>query len=105
MKKGMKKRSCKVRNSKGKILIKNIALLFILFCAFGIMTNVEFGKKATKTDEIIVKSNDTIWNIASDICQEKQDLNVQNVILEIRQINQLTSSNIYAGQVLSIPIY
>ena len=58
-----------------------------------------------KTKDIVIKNNDTIWNIASDICDENDSLNIQNVVIQIKQINNMTTSDLYIGQQLKIPIY
>ena len=37
--------------------------------------------------------------------RQQEYLNVQNVIIEIKNINNLESSEIYLGQELNVPIY
>ncbi|MDD3304023.1 MAG: LysM peptidoglycan-binding domain-containing protein [Clostridia bacterium] len=95
------------RNHKknSKRLVTNIIFIFVLLCIYGIGTSFDFGKKAAITDKFIVSHSDTIWNIASGICSEKKGLNIQNIIIEIKEINHLKNSDIYVGQVLDIPVY
>ena len=70
------------------------------------ITNCAFCNKHIDTRSIVVSSNDTLWNIAKDICNNSsEDLNVQNIVIEIKNINELKSSEIYLGQTLEIPIY
>lgn len=90
---------------KNKRLLSNIIFIFILLCIYGIGTNFYFGKKATITNEFVVSQNDTIWNIASDICKKNKNLNVQNIVIEIKELNNLTTSDIYVGQVINLPVY
>lgn len=87
-----------------KILV-NISILFMIFTMFGMLSSYQFAKKNILTNTISVKSNDTIWNIAKNICKKDKNLNIQNVIIEIQEINNLTDSDIYVGQKLEIPIY
>lgn len=90
---------------KNKRLLFNIIFIFILLCIYGIGTNFYFGKKATITNGFVVSQNDTIWNIASDICKKNRNLNVQNIVIEIKELNNLKTSDIYVGQVINIPVY
>ena len=80
-----------------------IAIIFVLFNAIGSFT---FGSKNIETKTIRVERKDTLWSIASEICiASTSDLNVQNIIIEIKNINNLDSSEIFVGQELNIPIY
>lgn len=101
-KKNIKKRK---NNKKAHNLVINIVFILVLLLGSMIFTNYHYAKKEIKTNEIIVENNDTIWSLAKEICKEKQDLNIQNVIIEIKEMNHLESSDIYIGQVLNIPIY
>ena len=99
----IKKRSNKIiRENKVNILVVFVVLFFV----FLISTNFSFGKNELRTKEIIVSENDTIWNISKDICNNSNDdLNIQFVVNKIKKINNLSNSDIYAGQVIKIPIY
>ena len=89
-----------------KRVLINICIITIMLIAFNFITNFTFGNKHIDTKSITVNDNDTLWNIAKDVCCESdEELNIQNVVIEIKNINQLKSSNIYAGQVLNVPIY
>lgn len=99
----MKRRKNVKSNSKERLNL--ILFIFLCLVCFGIFTNFGVGKKYTSTYEIEVNSSDTIWDIASDICKKNSDLNIQNVVLEIKSINNLNTSDIYVGQTLSLPIY
>lgn len=89
-----------------KRIMMNICIILIMLIICNIISNYTFGNKHIETKSITVASNDTLWKIAKDVCNEStEDLNVQNIIIEIKNINNLKSSNIYSGQVLEIPIY
>lgn len=89
-----------------KRIMANICIIVIMLILMNVISNYTFGNKHIETTSITVASNDTLWKIAEDVCDNSsQDLNVQNIVIEIKNINNLRSSNIYSGQVLEIPIY
>lgn len=96
MKKGKK------QISRGKVNL--IGFLFIVIVII-FSTQKCLAQKQLSVTEQVVLSNDTLWDIAQTICQEKKDLNIQNVILDIKELNQLSNSVIYTGQTLYIPEY
>lgn len=100
----MKKQS---KKNNIKKLVNNIVILFIIFSVFGIFTSFNMGKRQVETKELVIESEDTIWNIASNVCSksDNENLNVQNVVIEIKEMNNLTNSQIYEGQILNIPVY
>lgn len=87
-----------------KRIISNILLILVVLIIFSIITAYGFGKEEVKTYDIIVKDRDTLWNIASDISREN-NMEIYKVIYDIQDVNGMTNSNIYKGQVLLIPIY
>ena len=97
----------KRNNKNGKILVNNIVMLFLVLSVLGIFLNFSSAKEEMPLIEYEVSSNDTLWNISANICKksDKENLNVQNVIKEIKKINNLQSSNIYEGQTLNLPVY
>ncbi|MEG0872829.1 MAG: hypothetical protein RSE00_03670 [Clostridia bacterium] len=102
----------RIRNNKKytlnfKKITNNIFILFVALSIFGICTSFNIGKKQSNVYEIQVQGSDTIWNIADGICykNKEKNLNIQNIVIEIKELNSLTSSQIYEGQVLSVPIY
>lgn len=82
-----------------------VLFIFGLLVVFSFFTSTSVGKKQVETYELEVQNSDTIWDIASDICKKDSSLNIQNIILEIKDINNLSSSDIFAGQILNVPIY
>lgn len=89
-----------------KRIMINICIILMMIILINIVSNYTFGNKHIETKNITVTSNDTLWQIAEDVCNESsEELNVQNIVIEIKNINNLKSSNIYSGQVLEIPIY
>ena len=90
---------------KSNRFIKNLVFIFGILTIFSFFITFQYGKEEIKTKDIVIKNNDTIWNIASDICDENDSLNIQNVVIQIKQINNMTTSDLYIGQQLKIPIY
>jgi len=89
-----------------KRIMTNICIVLIFIIVMNFISNFTFGNKHIDTKSVTVASNDTLWKIAEDVCNNSsEDLNVQNIVIEIKNINNLKSSNIYSGQVLEIPIY
>lgn len=89
-----------------KRIMMNICVILMMLVICNVISNYTFGNKHIETKSITVASNDTLWKIAEDVCNESsQELNVQNIVIEIKNINNLKSSNIYLGQVLEIPVY
>ena len=84
----------------------NIVVLAIIFILFNAITNVIFGSRNIETTTIYVERNETLWSIAAGICKNStENLNVQNIIIEIKELNNLIESTIYYGQELKIPVY
>lgn len=90
---------------KIKELVKDILFLFVVILVFNIVISKGLAKTEYKTCDYTVKDGDTVWNIASDICNENNELYIKNVVSDIRKINELDEPTIYAGQVIMLPIY
>ena len=89
-----------------KRIMINICIILMMLVICNVISNYTFGNKHIATKAITVASNDTLWKIAEDVCNKSsQDLNVQNIVIEIKNINNLNSSVIYEGQELNIPVY
>ncbi len=89
-----------------KRIMTNICIVLLFIIIMNFISNFTFGTKHIDTKSVTVASNDTLWKIAEDICNNSsEELNVQNIVIEIKNINNLKSSNIYSGQILEIPIY
>ncbi len=93
------------RGNKIKTMLRTIIFIFVCLLIFSFFSSYQMGNKKLPTYDIVISNSDTIWNIAKDICNSNEDLNIQNVVLDIKEINNLSSSDIYIGQTLSLPIY
>ena len=98
------KRNIKIVSKKRFVL--NILVLFSLIFSFSFFTSKSFCKREIHTYDYTVSSHDTLWNISKTVCKNSnEDLDIQNVVKDIKNRNKLTDSEIYVGQVLEIPIY
>ena len=89
-----------------KRIMTNICIILLFIIVMNFIFNFTFGNKHIDTKSVTVASNDTLWEIAEEVCNNSsEELNIQNIVIEIKNINNLKSSNIYSGQILEIPIY
>ena len=87
------------RSSRGII---NMALfIIIVIILFSIFSTVNANKYYT-TKKIVVCEGETLWTIASNICDKNDDLDIYSVIRDIKKLNNMTDSRIYAGDTLLI---
>lgn len=90
--------------TNAKRIILNILVALAIFLLFRLFTAYELGKEELKTYTIIINENDTLWNIAGNISKEK-NMDIQKIIYDIQDVNGMSSSSIYKGQTLLIPVY
>lgn len=83
----------------------NVFIIFAFVLAILVFSKSCFAETKLDVKEVTIQSNDTLWDIASNICQDNEKLNIQNVIIDIKDINGLDSSDIYVGQTIYIPKY
>ena len=85
------------------VAIGIIAFIILLFTAVTkICINVVFGATDTEvvhTEEYVVSDGDTLWSIASEYKQEKQD--VREYVYQLRELNNIDCI-IYPGQTIQI---
>ena len=93
------------KNVTKRRVIRKIVMIAICLITIAFLSQASFAEKQVEVKEITVNESDTLWNIASKICEENDNLNIQNVIIEIKKLNNLNASDIYVGQLLFIPIY
>src|SRR5574344_2287805 len=95
------KKNFKIVSKKRFILNTIIILCMIILASF--FTTKSFGKKEIHTYEYTVSNSDTLWNISNIVCKNSDDknINIQNVIKDIKSRNNLSDSDIYVGQVLN----
>lgn len=90
---------------KFREMIKNIIFILIVILLFKNILSYQLAKTEYSTYNYTVCSNDTLWNIAADICNENKDIYIRKVISDIKEINNMTDPIIYVGQTIQLPIY
>lgn len=85
-------------------MVRNIVLIVIVLLLFKAAVSYQIAKTEYNTYDYLVVSNDTLWTIASDI-NNKGDKHIRNVIIDIKEINDMKDSTIYVGQTIKLPIY
>lgn len=92
----MKKRYV-LKNKKRFYTVMMLLMISIFTSVFA--SNVQ-GYREPKTSTITVQSGDSLWSIALKY-KEKGD--IRKYIYDIKKLNNLDNSNIYAGQEIIIP--
>lgn len=78
------------------VLLVTFALVFVFF-----LQNSAKANKKIEQNTIIVKSGDTLWDIAKS---ENYDIDIREYIYQIRKINKLNDANLIPGQRLILPV-
>lgn len=87
----------RIKNKKRFIL--SLTILFVLLSFLcNMLTSKVFSHTLPEYKEIVISEGDTLWSIASNL-----DGNINENIYEIKKINNLKTSYIYAGQEIIIP--
>lgn len=91
---------------------KFIKSITILLCIIGITVCVAnhktYSNSETKYRTEYVVKGETLWEIAEKEIKENayfQNKDIQNVILELKKINHMTTSNLSEGMEIKIPVY
>ncbi|MDM8533216.1 LysM peptidoglycan-binding domain-containing protein [Clostridiaceae bacterium HSG29] len=90
--------------NKARFIISIVILTVLFVSIFSLMTNTykAHAMKEVKYLEVIVNSGDTVWDIAKEYRNEKQD--VRELVYIILEVNEIENSMIYEGQIIRIPI-
>ena len=99
------------RIEKTKLNIKKVVLSIIIIILLAISLIVMLGGKTSSHVEMSLKTiyvayGETLWEIArieskNNEYYAKQD--IRYIVKDIKQLNNLTSSNLYPGQELLVP--
>lgn len=89
-----------------KYFVMLLVFVMVLSCFFGknlVMANAEESSTVYNRyyTDITVEQGDTLWSIAKDH-YEHSGMDIRKYIEEIKQINQMVSDNIEAGDSLTI---
>lgn len=75
---------------------------FIIIIGAVLMPHIAVSKEKVNLVQVTVEEGDTIWKIAQVYTPHGDD--VRELVYYIKQLNSLTSAQIYPGQVILIPL-
>jgi LysM repeat protein len=87
---------------KKKKRFYSILSVFVIIAVIIIAATNVYSEKPENFKTVKVKSGDTLWSIAES-CGISKDTRL--IVREIRRINGLDESIIYAGMEIKVPIY
>ena len=90
---------------KNKIRKNVIVVLVIIIGFIAVIASNVTAARYIETKKIVVGNNDTLWNIAENICKKNDELNIYEVISDIKKLNDLESSVIYPEDILLVYVY
>jgi hypothetical protein len=91
----------KYRWSCKKFLINLLVIIFIISFWMIYISNIAKATSEKRIVEITIHHGDTLWSIARQIAPESDP---RMVIKQIKNRNQITSSDLIAGQKLQVEI-
>lgn len=95
----MKKRY--VLKNKRRFMITVAVLLSIISSVFLLATTKTKGYSEVSCREVVITKGDTLWDIAAEAYGSNSD--IRQKVSGIRKANNMTDSEIFAGQVILIP--
>ena len=94
--------------NKYKFIRSITILLCLISIAICVANHKTYSNSETKYKTEYVVKGETLWEFAEEEIQKNayfQDEDIQNVILELKEINQMTTSNLSEGMEIKIPTY
>lgn len=90
---------------RGRLTLTVMVVLAVSVAAVAVLapaaTPASQTTTGSATTEVVVTPGDTLWEIAAAVAAPGQD--VRDVIADIREMNDLESSGVVAGQELVVP--
>lgn len=90
-----------------KFLRSIIIILLVIFALSLVCAKASLSHREIEYTTLYVTSGDTLWNIAKDLQSNNsyyKGRDIREIISNIKDINNLESSNLYVNQELMIPI-
>lgn len=88
--------------------VRTISILIILICMIIIFSKNTYSKGEISYREDYIYSGDTLWSIAENEIENNkyfENKDIRNVVYELKNVNNFSSSELYEGQKIRIPIY
>lgn len=88
---------------KRDIIYLIVLILITVIGAYFIGATLKEEEYTGEFNTYVVLPGETLWSIASDICKSSDaELNIQNVIIKIKNDNGMNDCTIYAWQELKL---
>lgn len=97
----MKKSRKKLKIKKGKILVLIILIISIIF-----VINKSYSKVEVNYELEYASYGDTLWSIAERESKNNkyyQNKDIRYIVYDLKQVNNLSSSDLKEGQEIKIP--
>lgn len=88
--------------------IRTVSILSILIMGLVIFSSKTYSKADVAYKEEYIYSGDTLWSIAEDeVIDNKyfENKDIRDVVSELKVVNNLSSSDLYEGNKIRIPVY
>jgi LysM repeat protein len=79
-----------------------IVILVTVMLSSVIVVSAQGGEAECKYDTVRVETGDTLWDIAKEY---NPNGDIREFIYEIKELNHLEGSMIYAGEELKVPVH
>lgn len=90
-----------------KFIVSSTILFSMVFIAVSMLVNVAYSKNNINYKTVYVTQGDTLWTIASEEQENNnyyEDEDIRDIIYDIKNINNLSASDLKVGQELKIPV-
>lgn len=97
----------KIKITNFRKFIRSILILISIILTLMILSKSVFSHQEIKYKTIYVSEGDSIWSIAKSETKENkyfENKSTKEVVYNIQNTNKLSSSKIYVGQKLLIPV-
>lgn len=88
--------------------VRTISILIILICIVIIYSKSTYSNGEIIYKEDYIYAGDTLWSIAKNEIENNkyfENKDIRNVVDELKSVNNFSSSELYEGQRIKIPIY
>ena len=91
-----------------KKFVRNISILVIVVGLLVVFSNSTYSKGEITYKENYIYSGDTLWSISKNEIENNkyfENKDIRDVVSELKEINNLSESNLKVGEKIKIPIY
>lgn len=90
----------KTDKTLAKFITVSLTILMLFICISSCFS--VSGEKGLEYKTVVVEKGGTLWDIAGEYAGNKD---VRRVISDIKELNNLSGSDLYYGQVIKLPVY